>query len=174
MMPQAMPGFPAAPSVYSTPPPQGSPSLLPPAAQPKPGTPGANPFAVKQSSSPNAASAVSHQTHLPITPQQPAPSPVPNNTAQLLSLQTQIQQAAQQVQLLGQQVGQFFVNFFLTSKNLKKRLRKVLTSLAFTRSPPLFITAKISTFLLSQLSRNLSIFRPEPLILKLSRLLLTT
>ena len=51
-----------------------------------------------------AAAAVSHQTHLPIQPQQPAPSPVPDNTAQLLQLQGQIQQAAQQVQLLGQQV----------------------------------------------------------------------
>lgn len=53
----------------------------------------------------SAAAAVSHQTHLPIQPQQPAPSPVPDNTAQLLQLQGQIQQAAQQVQLLGQQAA---------------------------------------------------------------------
>ncbi|KAL5254299.1 hypothetical protein ACHWQZ_G013921 [Mnemiopsis leidyi] len=51
------------------------------------------------------AAGVLHQTHLPIQPQQPAPSPVPDNTAQLLQLQGQIQQAASQVQLLGQQAA---------------------------------------------------------------------
>eukprot|EP00116_Pleurobrachia_bachei_P012327 sb/3472589/ len=52
--------------------------------------------------------AISHQQHLPITPQQPAPSPVVDNTAHLLQLQTQIQQAAQQVQVLGQQAASVY------------------------------------------------------------------
>jgi len=92
-MPQPM-QQPTATPVYQSPiahaAPQPAP-LLPPQARPAVQNPG--------------AAAVLHQTHLPIQPQQPAPSPVPDNTAQLLQLQGQIQQAASQVQLLGQQAA---------------------------------------------------------------------
>ncbi|XP_063681726.1 ribonucleoprotein PTB-binding 1-like isoform X1 [Bolinopsis microptera] len=98
-----------SPQPHPTPQPMQQPTPTPvyqspiPAPQPAPlQPPQARPAMSVQN--PGAA-AVLHQTHLPIQPQQPAPSPVPDNTAQLLQLQGQIQQAASQVQLLGQQAA---------------------------------------------------------------------
>jgi len=100
---------PAAPPVQPMQQPTATPVYQAPIAhaapQPAPLQPPQVRPAVQQTPGATAAAAVLHQTHLPIQPQQPAPSPVPDNTAQLLQLQGQIQQAASQVQLLGQQAA---------------------------------------------------------------------